>query len=451
MTDMVPPLDTTAAASWVGGDCTVKLTIVGGASAYTPDIIAGLLRQKSVFMGWELALHDIDRPRLDHMRRLVAGMARTADTELTVTATSDRTEALTGADYILTQPRVGGLTARALDERIPLSHGVIGQETLGPGGFSFAWRTIPLMLEILAEVRRVAPTAWVINYANPAGMVTEAVIRRFPDARFIGLCDMPTGIEWALGKLLRVDYRRISLDYGGINHGGWSERVLLDGSDVMPRLLRWGRVLGPIAGVLPLTEETGTLRLFREHRMIPDPYLRYYYFKDRILSKLKRERRTRAEVLMDRLPRLYGHYEAAGAMHRPVLTMHRGHQSHGDLASQVIATMASGRRARFVIQQRNGGAVPGLPPEEAAQFPALVSSDGWEPIPVPALPDGLTRLLRQVKAAESTNVQASLTGNLALAVEAAAANPLVPNQEVARTIIHQLADAHRQYLPQFHG
>jgi 6-phospho-beta-glucosidase len=427
----------------------MKLVIIGGASAYTPDIIEGLLREHRTFAGGELTLHDVDAANLEVIARLARGMVRSAGADLTVTATTDRAQAITGARFILTQPRVGGLKHRAMDERIPLKYGVIGQETLGPGGLSFAWRTIPLILDIVAEVRRLAPEAWIINYANPAGMVTEAVIRQYPDAKFIGLCDMPTGVQWAIGKMLRVDFHRIALDYAGINHAGWCRGVLLDGEHVMPRLLRWGRVLGPLAGILPLSEETGTLRLFREHGMVPDPYLRYYYFKDRMLKKQLREVKTRAEVLMDRLPLLYGHYETAGSADRPTLTMHRGHQSHSDLASQVIAAMASGRRSRFVIQQRNGGAVPNLPADQAAQFPAWVDANGWEPIALPRIPDTEAPLIQQIKAAESVNVTAALQGDVKLAVEACAANPLVPRKAVAETIVHELIKAHRQYLPQF--
>lgn len=427
----------------------MKLVIIGGASAYTPDIIAGLLKEHRVFAGWELALHDVDAPNLEVIARLARGMVRSAGADLTVSATTDRAQAVTGARFILTQPRVGGLKGRALDERIPLKFGVIGQETLGPGGLSFAWRTIPVILEIVAEVQRLAPEAWIINYANPAGMVTEAVTTRYPGARFIGLCDMPTGVQWALGKLLRVDFHRISLDYTGINHAGWSPVVHLDGADVLPRLRRYAAFLGPFAGVLPITEETGSLRLMRQTGMVPDPYLRYYYFKDRILKKLQAAANTRAEVLMERLPQLYGHYEAAGAADKPVLSMHRGHQSHSDLASQVIATMAGGRRTRFVIQQRNGGTIPNLPADASAQFPAWVDQNGWEPIPVAPLRDDVAPLIQQIKQSESLNVRAALEGDARLAVEAAAVNPLVPRRQVADAIIGELLSAHKQYLPQF--
>jgi 6-phospho-beta-glucosidase len=204
-----------------------------------------------------------------------------------------------------------------------------------------------------------------------------------------------------------------------------------------------------VATLLPLAEETGSLRLMSRYGMVPDPYLRYYYYKDRILKKLQRAGRTRAEMLMERLPQLYGHYEAAGGADKPVLAMHRGHQSHSDLASQVIASMAAGRRTRFVIQQRNGGAVPNLPADEAAQFPAWVDANGWEPIPVPPIRDDVAPLIRQIKQAESINVTAALAGDAKLAVEAAAANPLVPRRQVAEAIVQELLKAHRAHLPQF--
>lgn len=428
----------------------MKLVIIGGASAYTPDIIDGLLKEAAVFSGWELCLHDIDQINLELVARLAAGMVRSAGADLRVTATTDRAQAVTGARFILTQPRVGGLQGRALDERIPLQYGVVGQETLGPGGIAFAWRTIPVILQIMADVRRLAPEAWVINYANPAGMVTEAVIRRDPDARFIGLCDMPTGLQWAVGRLMRVDYHRLALDYAGINHGGWIRRVLLDGEDIMPRVRRWMGVLGAVAGLLPVSEVTGTLRLSRTYDMLPDPYLRYYYYTDRIVSQLRRQARTRAEVLMQRLPVLYGHYEAAGALQRPVLKLHRGHQSHGDLASQVIAAMAAGRRSRFVIQQRNAGAVPNLPADEAAQFPAWVGAAGFERIAVDPLPEPVAPLIQRIKTSESMAVEAALTGDRALAVDAVAASPLVPDRQTAEALTAELLAAHREYLPQFH-
>lgn len=428
----------------------MKLVIVGGASAYTPDIVEGLLHHKDQFAGWELVLFDIDPKHLTVIERLCQRMVAAAGADVRVSATTDRGGALERARFVLNQPRAGGLRGRDLDERIALRHDVIGQETLGAGGISFAWRSIPLVLDIMADVHRLAPEAWVINYANPCGMVTEAVIRKYPDARFIGLCDMPTGLQWALGKLLRVDFHRIALDYAGLNHGGWSERVLLDGEDLLPRIRRWARWI-PEFLIPPLREGGGTFRLFRRHGLLPDPYLRYYYFKDAMLERLKRRKRTRASEVMERLPLLYGHYETVSRQEVPRLTLHRGHTSHKDLAAQVIATMASGRKARFVIQQRNGGSVPDLPAAEQAQFPALIGPEGIVRTPVAALPATLSPLIRQIKASESLAVEAAMEGDRAKAVEAMEINPLVGERKTAERLVEAYLAAHRENLPQFHG
>lgn len=429
----------------------MKLTIIGGASAYTPDIIAGLLREREAFAACELVLHDIDPVHLRIIERLTEAMTRAAGVDWQVVSTLDRACALTGAHFVLTQPRVGGLQGRSLDERIGLSHGVIGQETLGAGGFSFAWRTIPMILQIVQEVQKLAPKAWIINYANPAGMVTSAVLRRFPTARFIGLCDMPTGLQGAIACLLRKPSQRVSLQYAGMNHAGWCHQVLLDDIDILPRLRHLIRFLGPIAAMLPPSEKTGTMKLLHAYGLVADPYLRYYYETPRVLARLLRQRRTRAEILMERIAKLYRHYEVVGMAKNPTLRMHRGHSSHADLASQVIATMAAGRRGRFVIQQRNGGAVPDLPADEVAQFPVWIEGESIQPIAQPRLPGALAGLIQQIHASESHNVTAALQGDRLAAVEALSENPLVGRPALAETLVEEFLAAHRPFLPQFFG
>ncbi|BDG59261.1 family 4 glycosyl hydrolase [Caldinitratiruptor microaerophilus] len=426
-----------------------KLAIIGGGSAYTPDILESLLAEPHLFQGWEWVLHDVDRAAVATIARLGQGLARAAGCEVRVRPTLDLAEALAGARFVLAQPRPGGLRHRALDERIPLRHGVIGQETVGPGGLSFAWRSIPVMVEVARQMARLAPGAWLISYTNPAGMVCEALLRVQPGVRFLCLCDMPSGLQHEIARVLRADPGRVALEYRGLNHAGWSARVLLDGEDVTPRLLRLARRL-PVEWLWP-GEVAGTVRLFKEHGHLPDPYLRYYYYTDAILRRLRRARRTRAEVLLERLPRLYAHFRAQAAAPRPRLRLHRGHATHGDLAAGIIRAIAAGRRERYVIQQQNAGHVGGLVPGHAAQFPAEVGPDGWRPLPVPALDGPEGELIRRIQAAELRNVDAALTGDRQAAVEAMALNPLVPSRAVAERLVEELLAAHREYLPQFGG
>ncbi|MCG0238050.1 MAG: hypothetical protein L6E13_01920 [Firmicutes bacterium] len=425
-----------------------KLTIVGGGSAYTPDILQSLLAEPQLFAGWEWVLHDVNQEAARIVAALGRALVRAAGAEIRVRHTTDRAEAVAGARFVLAQPRPGGLQARSLDEKIPLRHGVLGQETLGAGGFAFAWRSIPVVLDLVAEMRRLAPEAWLISYTNPAGMVTEAVTRVYPDARFIGLCDMPTGVQWELARVLRVDPHRLELEYRGINHAGWIESVRLDGKeDLLPRVRRLARWL-PV-GWLPVGEVTGTLRLIQQHGRIPDPYLRYYYFRDAIVARLRRRRRTRADEVMTTVRRLYDHFAAEARSERPRLRLHRGHASHSDLAAAVIRAMVAGRRERFIIQQRNPGHLGGLPPGRAAQFPALVGPEGWEPLPVTPLPEPEAALIRQIQEAEALNVTATLEGDRAKAVEAMALNPLVGSRPLAERLVEELLAAHRPYLPTF--
>lgn len=428
-----------------------KFLLIGGASAYTPDILLGLLREPDLVADWEVWLHDIDQPKLALMGRLAERLAAAAGVRWQVRTTLDRREAIQGSNFILSQPRVGGLAGRQKDEEIPRELGLIGQETLGAGGFAFAWRTIPVILGVVAEAQELAPEAWVINYANPAGMVTEAVLRRFPGARFIGLCDMPAGLLQSIAALLRVDPHRVTADWTGINHAGWGRRIYVDGEEALGRIRGIGRLGGLLAGLLPLNEVTGTLRLFRRYGLLPDAYLRYYYKTDEMLARQRRQRQTRAEQVSARLPDLYAHYEAVADGREAQLRLHRGHSSHADLAATVIRTMAAGRRGRFIIQQVNQGQLPDLPLGRAAQFPAMVGPEGWAPVAQEPLPAELPGLLREIQAAEGLNVEAALTGDRAKAVEALAATPLVRDRALAERLVERFLATHRPHLPQFWG
>lgn len=427
----------------------MKLVIIGGGSAYTPDILQSLLAEAHLFAGWEWVLHDVNGEAAAVVADLGRALIRRAGADIRLTASTDREAALVGARFVLAQPRPGGFPARGLDEKIPLRHDLIGQETVGAGGFSFAWRSIPVAVGIAADMQRLCPEAWLISYTNPAGMVCEAVTRLYPHARFLALCDMPTGLQWEAARLLRVDPHRLHLDYRGINHAGWVQSITLaDGTDLLPRVLRWAPLLF-FADWLPVGEFSGTLRLIRRTGKLPDPYLRYYYYPDQIVARLRSRRETRADEVMKKVGRLYDHYREQAAAPEPRLRLHRGHASHGDLAAAVIRTMAAGRQARFVVQQRHGGQVGGLPAGRAAQFPALVGPDGWTPLPVAPLPEPEGELIRTIQDAENMNVTATLNGSREQAVAAMAMNPLVGNSALAERVVEELLAAHRPYLPTF--
>jgi len=433
-----------------------KLTIVGGGSAYTPDILVSLLREKDLFAGWEWVLYDVAEEPVRIVAALGQSLANKARVDIKVTYSLDRDLALDGARFILAQPRPGGLEHRALDERIPLKYGVIGQETVGPGGLSFAWRSIPVVMELLRTAfRRAEPGFWFISYTNPAGMVCEAVLRNYPDARFLALCDEPNGVQHEIARFLRVEPSRLEMEYRGINHAGWVDHLYLkpapgergEVKDVLPRIRSVARLIPPLLS--PAGEVPGTIRLLKEQGSLPDPYLRYYYYTSSVFSYLSKLRMTRAEFLMRRVGELYAHYREEATKPNPTLRMHRGHASHSDLAARAIIALLTGRKSRFIIQQRNSGSVPGLAAGHAAQFPADIGPEGWQPVPVTPLNEKQLALIKRIQEAEILNTEAALAGNRSLAVEAMATNPLVPSRTVAEKIVDELLLAHRDFLPQF--
>lgn len=425
-----------------------KLVVVGGASAYTPGIIEAVAADREAFNGWEVVLYDIDANHLDIVGRLCRQMLKAAGATVRLRWTLDRAEAVTGAQFVLNQIRAGGLAGRLLDERIPLKYDVIGNETIGPGGMAYAWRSIPACVEIVRDVVRLAPGAWVINYANPAGMVTEGVLRAVPGAKIIGLCDMPEGLLWALSLVMRTGLDRLQIDNSGVNHQGWM-RLYKDGRDITERLRRLTRWI-PSRWV-PEHYAMPMLRLLQRYGLIPSPYLRYYYFQDAYVRRAKAARRVRAEEVQAMLPGIYSHYDEQATKERPVLKKRRGLAVHGDLAVRVIAAMATGRNERHVINQINAGAVVGLPQDRVAEFPARITAQGFVRLPQAPLPPELLGLIQQVKQAEALAVDAALSGDHALATEAVAASPLVPGRQVAEKLAADLLQAHRDHLPQFFG
>ena len=423
-----------------------KIVIIGGASAYTPGIIEGFIKQSGDLRGSEIVLQDIDEPRLEIIGRLARRMIEASETELSVQWTADRTAALEGADFLLPQYRVGGLPARAIDEKIPLKYGVIGQETVGPGGLSMALRAIALALKIASEVQRVCPDAWWINYANPSGMVTEALAKHTP-VKVIGLCDEPVGIKNVIAEFLLVNPSRLEIDNLGINHCGWIVRLYRDGKEItggLKRFLSWVPTR-----LIPDHRFARVLELFRRYGLIPSPYLMYYYFAQEMIDRARRAPKTRAEVIMDQLPGIYDYYRKVAGQRKPALRKRRGAPGHADLATQVIAAIAADKNERHVVNVPGRGSIEDFTSDQVVEVPALVGAAGARPLMMGPLPGSVRDLILRVKACEDLNVEAAVTGSYDRALDAMAAHPLVPSREIARRVLDELLAAHRQYLPQF--
>lgn len=426
-----------------------KIAIIGGASAYTPDIILGLIEHAGVLAGSEIVLMDIDEPHLQVIAGLSRRLAEHAGADLRITHTTDRRRAVDQADFLLPQYRAGGLQGRFLDETIPLRYGVVGQETMGPGGLSFAMRAIPVALELAKDVKELAPNAWWLNYANPTSMVTQALTWA-TDLKVIGLCDAPVGMVYEIARLFRFPLEGVTFDYAGINHAGWITAVYRGGQDVLPRLHRLTRWLP--AGLIPDQRASHVLRLFQEHGLVPNYYLAYHYFRGAMFEHARRDAekgRSRSQVIMRELPDLYAHYREVAGRSEPRLIKHRGHASHADLAVEVIAAMVTGKRSRFIVNVPGQGALSDFEPDRVVEIPVWVDGSGYERIPMGRLPEFGADLIHRVKRSEDLISRASITGDRQMALDAFAAHPLIPSRDVAENMLGELLVAHRDYLPQF--
>jgi 6-phospho-beta-glucosidase len=425
-----------------------RIAIIGAGSAYLPGLIRGLLHRAAGLAGSELVLHDLDHERLRLMAALAAKMLAAGGADLAVRREHALRPALTGADFVLTTFRPGGMRARHLDESIPLRHGVIGQETAGPGGFLMACRSVPVLLRIASLLQRVAPAAWIVNYTNPTNVVTDAVLRH-SGARIVGLCDQHVGDQALWAKLLGWPAERLEADWTGLNHATWAKRVRLDGHDASAALgERLARLETPPAGAGGEAIRQ-LVALARALELLPSSYARYYWFHDEVVAEQRAGGRTRAQEVMARLPALYEDYAMAAASDRPDPSSERGGSAHGDLAVDVICAIAADERRRMIVNTRNRGAIEGMDGEAVVEVPSLVGAEGPLPQAMGPLPRPVRGLTMAIHEYEWLAAEAAVTGDRRLALQALMAHPLVRSRTVAERILEEGLAAHREHLPQF--
>jgi 6-phospho-beta-glucosidase len=415
-----------------------KIALIGAGSSYTPELADGLIRSYPELPVDQIALMDTDAERLQILTDLTRRMFAKAGVPILVTATQDRRAAIADAAFVCTLIRVGGMSARIQDERIPLKYGIIGQETTGPGGFAKALRTIPVMLDIARDTAEVAPGAWIINYTNPSGLITEAVTS-FSEAKIVGLCSGPYAWTNAVLRAMSVSPERANVDWVGLNHLGWITRVLVDGQDRTEEAIE-----AAIASGWSIEGE-----LMRALRAIPCSYLGYYYHRERALERARTSPQTRGEqvqAIEGELMRLYADPLLA---EKPALLKQRGGGGYSDVATAAMRAIYHNRQERQVVNTPNLGAIRGLPVGAVAEIPCIVDRAGPHPIMVGDLPPSLCGLVSAVKAYEQLTVRAAVSGDYRLALQALLAHPLVPSYETAVPLLDELLAAHRAYLPRF--
>jgi Alpha-galactosidases/6-phospho-beta-glucosidases, family 4 of glycosyl hydrolases len=418
----------------------VKIAVVGGGSTYTPELVEGFVARADRLPVDELVLLDPDAERLEVVGGLAARILARRGWTGRLVQTGDRSAALDGADFVILQLRVGGQTARSLDETIPPRFGCIGQETTGPGGFLKALRTVPVVLEIAEEAaRRGAPGAWLIDFTNPVGIVTRALLDE--GHRALGLCNVAIGFQRRFAAHFGVAPERVALEHVGLNHLTWERAIRVDGVDRLPELLVDSDSL--------LGDEVGLpMELIRALGALPSYYLRYYYASRAVVEE-QRTAPVRAEEVMEIERGLLELYRDPTLDSKPALLEQRGGAFYSEAAAQLIASLHAGTGDVQVVDVRNDGALPDLPSTAVVEIPARIDREGAHPLPLASLAPEMRGLVEHAQAYEELAVAAAISGDRRVALRALLANPLVPDYATARDLLAALLQANREHLPRF--
>jgi 6-phospho-beta-glucosidase len=418
----------------------VKLAVVGGGSTYTPELVAGLARERGRLDLRELVLHDTDPERREVVGGLAARMLDAAGYAGRLSITEDLDAALDGAAFVLVQLRVGGQTARLSDETVPLACGCIGQETTGAGGLAKALRTVPVVLGIAERVRELAaPDAWIVDFTNPVGIVTRALLDH--GHRAVGLCNVAIGIQRLAARLLEVTPDRILVDQVGLNHLTWVRAVRLDGRDVLDELMR--------EHADELAAQAGQPRaILDELGAVPSYYLRYFYFHDDVLAE-QQAGVPRAATVAEIERELLDLYRDPKLVTKPPLLERRGGAYYSEAATQLVTSLASGDGAIQVVDVRNNGTLAGLADDDVVELPACVDREGATPLPQGPLAPELLGLVQHVAAYERLAVAAAVSGERTLVHKALLAHPLIGQVPQADELVESLLAEGAEHLPQF--
>lgn len=432
----------------------LKIVTIGGGSSYTPELIEGFIKYYEELPVREIWLVDIEagKEKLEIVGGLARRMVEKAGVPIDIHLTLDRKKALEGADYVTTQLRVGQLAARALDEKIPLKHGVIGQETNGPGGLFKAFRTIPVILDIAREMEEICPNAWLINFTNPAGMVTEAVLRHSNINKIVGLCNVPIGMERGVAELMKVEPDRVRIDFAGLNHMVYGLDVFVDGESVKDQIIDMISDPDKAVTMKNIHAMGWEPEFIRALNLFPCPYHNYYYKTGDILAQELKDAEkgeTRAEVVQKLETELFELYKDVDLDIKPPQLEERGGAYYSDAAVRLIHSMYTDRRDIQAVNTMNYGAIEGMPYDSAVEVSCVITKDGPKPITVGELPVAVRGLVQQIKSFERVAIEAAVTGNYDTALLAMTINPLVPSDRVAKLILDEMLLAHKEFLPQF--
>lgn len=431
----------------------IKIATIGGGSSYTPELMEGFIKRYEELPIREIWLVDIEaeKEKLAIVGAMAQRMWDASPYDVKIHMTLDREEALKDADFVTTQFRVGLLNARIKDERIPAYYGMIGQETNGPGGMFKAFRTVPIILEIVEDMKRLCPNAWLINFANPSGMVTEAVVRYGKWDRVIGLCNVPVMATMIEPALIGKEPDELIYKFAGLNHFHWHKVTDSHGNDVTMDII--DKMYQEDNG---LPKNIFDVPFYREQleqmRMIPCGYHRYYYRQEEMLKHALEEYQTvgtRAQQVKQTEAELFELYKDPELDHKPEQLQQRGGAYYSDAACETIASIYANKNTQIVVSTKNEGAVPDLPADCVVEVTAYVGGQGARNVAFGELPTAEKGWLQVMKAMELLTIEAAVTGDYNTALQAFTINPLVPSGETAKRVMDELFIAHKAYLPNF--
>ena len=458
----------------------MKLTFIGAGGVRTPLVIESVMGFQDRIPFSEVCLMDINDENLDLMRMVTEVRLQGSSPNFKLNWTTDPEEAISGSDFIVMTFRQGGIASRVIDEQVPLKYEVLGQETTGPGGFAMALRTIPVLLDYVKMIRELAPEAWLINFTNPAGIVTEAVTKYAAFDRAIGICDNPSAMHRTLAKHLGVELSDLFLEYYGLNHLGWMSGVYLNGENKVPELINEIKESGSSWHWLPFDPE-----FIAALGVIPNEYLLFYYYPRRSVENYLKAGQSRAQQIQPFNEELYDSLKAIRAegstpdrvmqvlkkyleqRHGTYMTIETGEgheeyeeeiteegeameeaaEGYSGVALRVIEALTQKMAMNIILNVPNRGAIPAMTDDDVVEVNCHVRNGLVRPFAVGSIPDHALGLMKRVKAYERLTIEAAVEGSYSKAVKALALHPLVPSYEVGKSILDDYIQGHGKHFP----
>lgn len=432
----------------------LKIATIGGGSSYTPELIEGFIKRHDSLPVKDIWLVDVEAgaEKLRIVTELARRMVEKSGIDLQIHATTDREEALKDADFVTTQFRVGQLEARIRDERIPLRYGRIGQETTGAGGFAKALRSVPVILDICRDMERLCPNAFLINFANPSGILTEAALNHSA-IRTIGLCNCPINMISDMAEKFDCPAEDVFCDFVGINHLVWAQRVLVRGKDVTADAIEKlcaDTAADMMANIPDIHFDPALLSALQ---MVPVSYLKYYYMQPEMLAECARAAENegcRGEVIRGVEKELFALYQDTELAVKPPQLAKRGGARYSDAACSLINSIYNNKKDIQTVNVLNNGANSDLPDHAVIERNCVIDADGAHPLQIGRTPLAIRGLLQNVKAYEQLTIEAAINGDYDKALLALTIHPLVDSATVAKQILDDILAENKEYLPKFH-